>query len=244
MHWVKTGIDEFRLIVKPLRGKGSVDGDGPGLRILEYKMPLEPRQRWGYSVVSDFLHLSHNFHCVNWDNDPEEELIVAAKEGVWHFDRASDGWIPRQLTEDFAGEIRDGRLPNGQRFIVTIEPKHGFKSTVYVEPEDGKGLWQRQSVLDEQLKDGHALACADFLGVGSDQIVVGWRAMNDPGVPGIKLFSPIDADGSRWTEQRLSSDEIAVEDIKVADMNSDGKVDIVAAARQTKNLVILFNETP
>jgi hypothetical protein len=28
----------------------------------------------------------------------------------------------------------------------------------------------------------------------------------------------------------------------VADLNGDGKVDIVAAARQTKNLVIFFNE--
>ncbi|WP_168565521.1 FG-GAP repeat domain-containing protein [Crateriforma spongiae] len=243
MHWVRTGTDQYRLIVKPLRGKGSVDGDGPALRILEYTMPQDPREPWGYSVVSESLHLSHNFHRVNWDDDPEEELIVAAKEGVWHFDRGEDGWTPRQLTEDFAGEIRDGRLPNGKRFIVTIEPKHGSTSAVYVQSDDG-GLWQRQAILDQALKDGHALACADFLGVGSDQIVVGWRAMNDPGVPGIKLFVPAADDGSRWTEQRLSAEEIAVEDLKVADMNDDGKVDIVAAARQTKNLVILFNETP
>ena len=98
-------------------------------------------------------------------------------------------------------------------------------------------------VLDEALKDGHALACADYLGVGSDQIVVGWRAMNDPGVPGIKLFTPLDKEGAQWRETRISADEVAVEDIKAADLNDDGKVDIVAAARQTKNLVIFFNQT-
>ena len=138
---------------------------------------------------------------------------------------------------------RDGRLSNGKRFIVTIEPKHGQKSSVYVEPEKSGELWSRIRVLDDQLKDGHALACADFLGVGSDQIVVGWRAMNDPGVPGIKLFTPLDKDGKEWRDTQVSADRVAVEDIKVADMNADGKVDIIAAARQTKNLVIFFNES-
>ena len=98
-------------------------------------------------------------------------------------------------------------------------------------------------MLDKALKDGHALACADYLGVGSDQIVVGWRAMNDPGVPGIKIFTPLDKNGTNWREQRISAEKVAVEDIKAADLNGDGKVDIVAAARQTKNLVIFFNES-
>ena len=33
--------------------------------------------------------------------------------------------------------------------------------------------------------------------------------MNEPGVPGIKLFTPLDADGSKWREQRLSAEEVA-----------------------------------
>jgi hypothetical protein len=101
-------------------------------------------------------------------------------------------------------------------------------------------------VLDGAIKDGHAVACADFLGTGSDQIVVGWRAMHPkevPGDPGIKLFAPTRDDGSEWTETKISVAEVAVEDIKVADLNGDGKVDIVAAARQTKNLRIFFNES-
>ncbi len=244
MHWVKSPTD-FKLVVKPLRGRGSVDGDGAGIRVLEYHVPENQKGDWKYDVICEFMHLSHNFHPVNWDDDPEEELIIAGKEGVWHFDRdqGKGDWIATQLTDEFAGEIRDGKLPNGKRFIVTIEPMHGFKSAVYVQPDNKGDRWQLVKVLDEQLKDGHAIAVADYLGVGSDQIVVGWRAMNAPGVPGVKLFAPLDSNGAKWRPTQLSAEEVAVEDIKAADLNGDGKVDIVAAARQTKNLVVFFNET-
>lgn len=243
MHWFRGPGNEFRLAVKPLRGRGSVDGEGPGLRLLEYFVPENPSDDWKYGVVCDFMHLSHNFHVVNWDDDAEEEIIIAGKEGVWHLDHRPDGWKATQLTENFAGEVRDGKLPNGKRFIATVEPMHGSASAVYAEPDVKGAMWARLAVLDDAIKDGHAVACADYLGVGSDQIVVGWRAMNDPGVPGIKMFTPIDKTGSKWRETVISADKVAVEDIKVADLDGDGKTDIVAAARQTKNLVIFFNQS-
>lgn len=242
MHWIKSPDEKFSLVVKPLRGRGSVEGVGNGLRMLEYTKPADPKGEWTTTLVSDFLHLSHNFHPVNWDDDSEEELIAAGKEGVWHFDRKNGKWNARQLTKDFAGEIRDGRLPNGKRFIATVEPMHGTRSAVYVQPESGDGLWKRLAVLDDALIDGHAVACADYLGIGSDQIVVGWRAMHPKGTPGIKFFTPLDEDGTEWRETKISGEQLAVEDIKAADLNGDGKADIVAAARQTKNLKIFFSK--
>ncbi len=242
MHWIKGADGQFTLAVKPLRGRGSVEGVGPGLKMLEYFKPDNVKGEWKTKVIGDFTHLSHNFHPVNWDDDPEEELITASKEGVWHFDRHNGQWISRQLSKDFAGEIRDGRLPNGKRFIVTVEPMHGVSSSVYVEPDGGEGLWKKLSVLDDALIDGHAIAVADYLGTGSDQIVIGWRAFHPKGAPGIKLFTPLDQDGKKWRETKISGKQLAVEDIKAADLNGDGRADIVAAARQTKNLKIFFSQ--
>ncbi|MDC0311670.1 VCBS repeat-containing protein [bacterium] len=245
MHWLKGAGGDFTLIVKPLRGRGALDGVGPGFKMMEYFMPENPTasEDWKTEVVSDFLNLSHNFHPVNWDSDPEDELIIAAKQGVWHFDRSADGkWSSSQLTENFSGEIRDGKLPGGKRFFATVEPMHGTRSAVYVQPESGQGMWPEVSVLSDALIDGHALAVADYLGVGSDQVVVGWRAMHPKGVPGIRLFTPLDEDGTEWRETVVSGEALAVEDIKAADLDGDGKADIVAAARQTKNLKIFFSK--
>jgi hypothetical protein len=239
MHWIRSTDDNYSFVVKPLHGRGNKAGEGKGGLVWEYHPPASVKGSWQRTLVSDFLHLSHNFHIVNWDKDAEEELLLAGKEGVWLFDKRPGKWHRKQLTDKAVGEIRNGRLPNGKRFIVTIEPHHGIAATVYV--ETAKGLWKSTRVLDNELVAGHALQVADLLGTGNDQIVVGWRGQGRKGKPGIKLFSPANRDGTKWNEQQISGEEVAIEDLKVADLNNDGKIDIVAAGRQTKNLVIFWN---
>ena len=49
-------------------------------------------------------------------------------------------------------------------------------------------------LLTDKLTEGHALACGDLLGTGSDQIVVGWRGK--PGkagsTTGVAVWAPLD----------------------------------------------------
>ena len=121
---------------------------------------------------------------------------------------------------------------------------HGNQLVVYTaaEPDNPKTVWNR-NVLDASLKEGHALACGDLLGTGSDQIVVGWRGKNSAGKTGIKLFVPLDKEGKTWRESLIDDNTMACEDLCLADLNGDGKLDIVASGRATKNLKIYFNET-
>ena len=240
MHWAKNAAGKFELIVKPLHGRANKGNEGAGGRVLAYTVPANPKGEWKTTVVSDALHASHNFQPINWDNDPEQELILGSKEGLFWFGQSTGAWKRRQFGTNWVGEVRDGKLPGGQRFIATIEPMHGTTVRLYRDPQ-AKGLWPKQT-LDESLKDGHALAVGDLLGTGSDQIVAAWRGMNPKGVPGIKLFAPLDKEGTQWKEFPISAEAVAVEDMKVADLNGDGKLDIIAAGRQTKNVRIFFNE--
>jgi len=239
MHWAKNAVGKYELLVQPLHGRGNKGGEGEGVKLLAYSMPANPKDEWKTRVVSDDLHMSHNFDPVDWDKDAAQELILGGKEGVFFYDRKGDKWTHKQLTEQPTGEIRDGKLPGGKRFIAAIEPMHGTTVAAYMETSEG--LWARTQV-DDTLKDGHAVAIGDVLGTGSDQIVVGWRGMNPKGVPGVRLFTPLDKDGKQWRMTPLSGAEVAVEDLKLADLNGDGKLDVILAGRQTKNVRVLFNE--
>ncbi|PYM14380.1 MAG: hypothetical protein DME18_06865 [Verrucomicrobia bacterium] len=250
MRWVKNWQNEYELVVAPLHGRGNKNGQGDGVRILAYKKPADPKQDWTTRVINDALHMTHNLDPVQWDDDPAQELLIASREGVfvsnWDPDAGALKLTQLSGTESGgAGEVRLGRLPGGKRFFATVEPMHGTNLVAYTGPEHdgGKQLWTRH-VLDSSLVDGHALACRDLIGTGSDQIVVGWRAMNKPGVKvGIKLFTPLDKEGKDWRMTLIDDNTMACEDLTIADLNGDGKLDIVAAGRATKNLKIYFNES-
>lgn len=242
MHWVLAPTGKWELIVKPLHGRGNRNNEGTGSRVYSYAMPPNPRDQWQTSLVSDFTHASHNFHPINWDKDPEHELLTAAKEGVFWFGRSTGVWKKKQLSDSWAGEVRDGKLPDGSRFLATIEPMHGNTVAFYTSTSSN-ALWNRH-VLDDTLKDGHAVVVADFLGCGSDQIIAGWRGMNPKGAPGVKMFTPTDGPGTVWRTSIVSGEEVAIEDIKSADLDGDGRPDLILAGRQTKNLRILWNQTP
>jgi hypothetical protein len=249
MRWVRNRAGGHDLVVVPLHGPGNKAGQGDGVRILAYKNPANPRDPWRTEMIDDTLHLTHNFDPVEWDDEPGEELLVAAREGVFLFKRGPERWERQQLAgnapgeEAFngAGEVRAGRLPGGQRFIATIEPMHGHQLVIYTSPPAGRTLWKR-TVLDETLVDGHALVTGDFLGLGSDQLLAGWRAMSRPGVRvGVRLYIPQDASGSSWKPVLIDDNTMACEDLAAADLDGDGKLDFVAAGRATRNVKIYFN---
>jgi hypothetical protein len=248
MRWVKNADGGYDLVMAPLHGRGNkTTGEGVGVKIIRYQKPDNAKDPWKTAVLDESMHKTHNFDPVQWDTDTAQELLIGGMEGVFLFKAGSGKPTMTQLSgteSGGAGEVRAGKLSGSKRFIATIEPMHGNNLLVYTAPASGdaKGLWARQ-LLDESLADGHALACGDFSGIGRDQIVVGWRAMNRPGVKvGIKLFTPLDAEGKQWKQTLVDDNTMACEDLCLADVDGNGKLDIVAAGRATKNLKVYLNQ--
>lgn len=246
MRWVRDAAGKPVLVVVPLHGRGNnaQTGEGEPVRILEYRRPADPGTPWSVSPVTrpdwPALHKTHNFDPVPPDGSRPQSLVIAAKEGLFEVEASGSLRMLGTNAIGGAGEVRRGRLP-GVDFHAAVEPMHGNTLSVY--RRDRTGAVRRQ-VLDESLVDGHAVACGDLVGLGRDQIVVGWRAMNRPGVRvGLRLYIPEDADGTSWRRVRVDDNTMACEDLALADLDGDGRLDIVAAGRATRNVVVWFNET-
>ncbi len=247
LHRIRWGdVDGNRtkeLIVTPLHGRGTSPPEwwkGAGARLLVLHPP-----DWREDVASDAFHVLHNFWVANLDDDPAEELITASHEGVHVLNRGPDGgWQSRRISPGHdagsvgrgAGEVKLGRLSNGGRYIATIEPWHANQLVVYL--EDG-GTWKR-NVLIDQLGGGHALWCADLDNDGDEELVFGWRreGSGEFQQPGVGIVDPAD-----WSSYRIiDSGGMAAEDVTAADLDADGRPDIVASGRATHNLKIYWNK--
>lgn len=246
MRWVKNTDGKHDLVVVPLHGRGNKAGAGAGVKVLAYKMPANPKDPWKTELVNDAMHMTHNFHPVHWTRQPGEELLLGGKEGVTHLIPGFSPWKAMKIIETApgVGEVRTGKTASGNGFVATIEPMHGNQLALYTAPsvDATSGLWKRQ-LLDDTLIDGHALACADLAGVGSDQIVVGWRAMGKKDAKvGIKLFTALDPEGKKWQQTLVDDNKMACEDLCLADLDGNGKLDIIAAGRATRNVKIYLNQ--
>jgi len=254
MKWVKRKDGRFDLVVAPLHGRANKNGEGVGVKTISYRKPANPRDGWTAEVVSDGMHSTHNFDVVALPDTDGEVMMIGGREGIEAVSEQDGRWTSRRVVEfsqysppaPGAGEVRLGWLSRGERpvpFGVAVEPMHGNMLTCYRQGaanEDTKT--PPRTVLDSTLEDGHALACGDVLGLGRDQVVFGWRAMQKKGAPvGIKMFVP-DEKGEKWTQHLIDDNTMACEDLVLADLDGDGKLDIIAAGRATKNVKIYWND--
>jgi hypothetical protein len=244
------GKGRKELVCSPLHGKGTTNQNGPGASLFILKRPADPfTGKWTREVIADDIHINHNVWPIDWDGDGKEEIVSAGYEGIFLLKRGADGKWGRSKIGDGdpvkhgAGEVKVGHLPGGKRYVVTVEPWHGHSAAVYIEPDKADQPWRRQ-VLVENHKGGHAVWAADFSGGKVDSVIVGFR-----GVPEGKkedcvvyLFHPLDALGEKWEKRVIDEKGLGSEDIICADLNGDGKIDIVGVGRSTKNVKIYWNQ--
>lgn len=139
------------------------------------------------------------------------------------------------------------------KFVATVEPWHGNAVAVYTRKGNwGEGKAWERVVIDDKLRWGHAVKFANLdpppvrgSHTRTDTLIVGVRDNPTKGDTftekrGVRLYRR-DAKGLKWERYILEDGGVAVEDLTVADLNADGKPDIVAVGRATGNARIYWN---
>lgn len=239
------------LVVIPLMGRESSAKanwmDGSPVRVLAFSIPKDPvNQPWPVRVLDHGLHVVHNFDVIR--SGAVHDIAIASYEGLSLLSRDGTGW-KRELLHSGnqetpkgnrgTSEVRLGALAGGESMYATVEPWHGHELVVARRVE---GTWKRQ-VLDKRLKWGHAIACTDLDGDGADELVFGVRdnlSAQSGERCGVRIFR---WDGARkvWDRHLVDEGGVAVEDLVAADLDGDGRTDLVAVGRATGNVRIYWN---
>ena len=247
-------------MVAPLQGRDcTAPGnwrDGRGVRILAYPVPADPTaaDRWKPEVLCDSLYTVHNFDVVPDTPGPKmqtRDLSLASADGVGFL-----GTIDNRTWQYLRASPGDQRVPTGARgasevarhvsgLTASIEPWHGGQVVVY--PPAGFNTGPR-TVLDDKLRWGHAIKLADLDGDGTPEVIAGVRddpAKGDtfPDRRGVRVYRSTDG-WKTFTRHPIDPGGVAVEDLAVADLDGDGRPDLVAVGRQTKNVKIYWNRKP
>lgn len=265
------GDGKPEIVHVPLMGRGSsAKGlwvDGKPVRIVALKVPAkepEKKENWKTQVLSEELNVCHNFcpqvlrkelgapaapdiyvtsydgvHVIDLNSEKRSTLKVG--EGNQANPKGNRG--ASEIKTTFVGPVNE-RVP----VIATIEPWHGNQVVTYTLPKAGEKLCQRH-VIDEQLRWGHAVSFADLDGDGADELVIGVRDDPNPKMGdtfkerrGVRVYKCTDGKGAKWERTILEDGGVAVEDLTVADLNGDGKPDIVAVGRATGNCRVYWNQ--
>lgn len=261
------GDGKPEVVMAPLQGRECTRAknwtDGRPVRIVAYTVPVDPEdaKNWKAVVISEELHVVHNIDAELEGGFAREAnpLLAVGYEGLHIIYPEGRGpkWTTRLMHEANqanpkgsrgASEVRRSRDQLAP--IATIEPWHGNQVVVYTpgKPDPEKAFNLTRTVIDDQLRWGHALAWADFDGDKADELVAGVRDDPDPKQgdkhaekKGVRLYRR-DTKGLTWERYILEDGGVAVEDLAVADLNGDGKPDVVAVGRATGNARIYWNQ--
>jgi len=196
---------------------------------------------WKRLTIDDGLYgILHRVRPVNWIDGSREQLLTTGFDGIvlhsatgqgdnlrWTHENLSKGHQedpPRKGTSDVAV----GHLGN-RRFLGAVEPWHGNEVVVYT--EDSAHAWQRKVIFSDMV-EGHEVVVGDFNGDGLDDIVTGDRGKGKS----VHIFYAQDDKGENWEHHVIDDGAMAGSGCVKADINGDGRLDVVCIGSSTANL--------
>ena len=223
------------LVSAPLIGSASLRPDFHDTLSLLWYRPGD----WERRVLTDAERgVVHGIGVAPWDDPGRDAVLSASFQGVHLHEFADGAWTRTRLTggdpaawpESGASEAQAGML-GSERFVATIEPWHGHQVVVYRQGSGaGAAAWTRQ-VIDASIEDGHTLVVADFDGDGRDEIVAGERG----GRTSVYVYR-MDAGAAGWSRQVLDDGDMGASGCAIADLNTDGRPDVICIGSRTANL--------
>ncbi|MBV9771761.1 MAG: VCBS repeat-containing protein [Bryobacterales bacterium] len=244
--WADLGGDgKEEIVMAPFVGlKGWEDPKyQDNVPLLYWRVPPKFGDPWKRETISDSLYgVIHHLHTIKWNPGKRDEIITAGFDGIVLFTPSgpSDnlkfsrkqlamGDEPRDVPG--AGGMTKGSndvyLLNikGKRFLAAQEPWHGDEMVIYA---NKGGQWQR-NVIYKGFIQGHEMAVGDLNGDGRDDIVaVDVTNRGNPTPASVHIFYSEDDAGTQWRHELLDQDMMAGSGVKIADINGDGRPDIVA----------------
>lgn len=226
------------LLVAPVLNRAETGGlANPGHLPVPLFVFHRTEQGWQHETITqENMGLVHAVQPFDWYGEGHDAVLTAGFSGI-ALHRLVDGrWSRIVLSPGDtgpwpavgAGEVAAGAIA-GKRFFATIEHFHGTMVVVYLPAPSGG--WQRH-VIDSGLITGHALLVAAFDGDGRPEIV----AAGDGSRANLFYYKMTDATGQNWA-RTLMDDNMAASSCALADMDGDGRPDVVCMDNRKPNYI-------
>lgn len=199
----------------PLAGFGAEAPDFRAHVPLVFYRPGE----WKRQIVGEENEgVVHGIYIV--PNGKRDAILTASFLGIHRYELDRGNWKRSEISKgDPAPWPKSGSsdIAQGKGFLAAIEPWHGNEVVVY---EKGK-----RTVIDKSLDQGHTIQV-----LAPDAFVTGARGPKG----GVNLYR---RDGGAWMRTVLD-DTIKANSCEIADLDRDGRTEIVCIGGATANLKI------